>query len=372
MVRKLVAGMTRMPFVAILALALLALGVAVALQPRPASAANYSDPWWTLASASPECLCDTCGCEGPSEWTEPGVSVRTGELRWHFPLFSTPGMVETHEFSLLHRSTISGRTQFGQGVIPAFFPTAQKVILDANNPNGNGGHKVVLRLETGQVAEFLWGGSSYSTTACSFHSTLTKNGSGNSVLTDLHNNAWVFDSNGMPDTYTDRNGNVLDWTFNGSLQWTGLTDDRGRTYTVHSNTAGYIDYLDDPAGNRWTFAYDSNDRLSTITTPTTPDQAYGITTTLSWDASGRFTGVTDGRGNTPWTISYSGTSTTVSSASDGTNSISFSYTSGRTDVTDRAGTVTRHHYTGPTSPRSSSGSRASRSTRPSTAGRATT
>ena len=372
MVRKLVVGMTRMPFLAVLALALLALGVTVALQPRPASAANYSDPWWTLASASPECPCDTCGCEGPSEWTEPGVSVRTGELRWHFPLFSTPGMVETHEFSLLHRSTISGRTQFGQGVIPGFFPTAQKVVLDANNPNGNGGHKVVLRLETGQVAEFLWGGSSYSTTACSFHSTLTKNGSGNSVLTDLHNNAWVFDSNGMPDTYTDRNGNVLDWTFNGSLQWTGLADDRGRTYTVHSNTAGYIDYLDDPAGNRWTFAYDSNDRLSTITTPTTPDQAYGITTTLSWDASGRFTGVTDGRGNTPWTISYSGTSTTVSSASDGTNSISFSYTSGRTDVTDRAGTVTRHHYTGPTSPRSSSGSRASRSTRPSTAGRATT
>ena len=88
----------------------LALGVVLALRPSPAVGGTYSDHWWDMTSPSPDCACDNCGCEKPSEWVLPGVSVRTGEVMARIPLFTIPGKTTTHSFGLLYRGYIDGAT----------------------------------------------------------------------------------------------------------------------------------------------------------------------------------------------------------------------------------------------------------------------
>ena len=68
--------------------------------------------------------------------------------------------------------------------------------------------------------------------------------------------------------YEDANGNTDTYTYNSSYELTGVTDDRGLTYTIGTNSDGYITSIEDPAGRTWAFTYDSSDNLSTITSPT--------------------------------------------------------------------------------------------------------
>ena len=103
-------------------LPLLVVGILFVL-PQPSARASYTDPYWDQNSTSPECICDNCGCEGPSEWSPEGVSWRTGALRVAFRLFDTPSKEGSNLFSLIWRSDLSGGTQFGRGMVPSFLRT---------------------------------------------------------------------------------------------------------------------------------------------------------------------------------------------------------------------------------------------------------
>jgi len=195
--------------------------------------------------------------------------VRTGELFVDLNLFRTPGVLGGNVFALRWRSEVSGLTQTGLGMLPSWEHTVEKVILNSQNPEGNGGHEVRWRRPDGLLVTYDWDGTAYSTLDCSIHDTLSKNGSGNYVITGKWGATKLFDANGMPDKYTDRNGNVLDFTYNSSYQWTAFTDDRGRTYTIHHDADGFIDYIDDPASRRWSFGYDTSGNLTSITAPDT-------------------------------------------------------------------------------------------------------
>ena len=332
-----------MPWRVALLLCLVALVPILLLSHGRAEAAPYADPWWTSNSPSPECACESCGCERPSEWYQ-GVSVRTGELALTIPLFSTPGLHGEHEFSLRFRSMNTGVSEFGRGMLASWQHTMHTVIVNAGNPNAAGGHYAEWRRPDGLLVTFTWDGSVYSTTDCDIHDVLTKNGSGNYVLTDKLGGTKQFDVNGMPDLDTAPTGATMDWTYNASLQWTALTDDRSRTYSVHHDGNDYVDYIDLPDGSRWLVSVASGGNLTSITSPVTPDQSSGITRTLSWDGSNRLTDIQDGAGNTPWQYAYVTGTSKVSVITGST--ISFSYSTNRTDVTDRNGSILRFIYSG--------------------------
>ncbi len=316
-------------------LPLLLLAVILGIAPPTAQGGTFSSPYWAVTSSSPECVSAEFPAEAPSEWSPEGVSVRTGEFLRDFFLFDTPGMNERNVFSLRYRSMISGVTQFGRQVIPSWW-----TMIDVYNGDAN----VDVYLPTGQIIPFVLASGYYWTTACGFRSTVTKV-SGVFYLTDKWGNQWAFDAQGMPDTYTDRNGNVWDFTFNSSRQWTGYTDDRGRSYTIHTAANGFIDYIEDPASRRWSFGYDAYDNLETITTPAITGFTSGITTTLLYDGGNRLTTITDGRG-VDTDIAYVGSSGQVDTVTIDGSVVDYSYTTGRTDRTDREGYLCRYHHSG--------------------------
>jgi len=321
---------------------------------RLAVAAPYTNPFWSNASSSAEsavphvadlamvqegnkCRSDSCG--------EFRVDVRTGELFWDHFMFDTRGVEGDHVFALRWRSMISGSTQVGRQMLPSWETTVKYVVLVPLNPTGNGGHRVDVRRPSGRIDAFTWNGTAYVAPSGVFD-TLTTNGSGNYVLTTKQGFSKTFDANGMPAADDTPNGNTDTWTYNSSYQWTGLTDDRGKTYSISSNGSGYITSITDPASRTWTLGYSLADNLTTITTPATADQTSGITTTLGYDGQNRLTSVTDGRGNTVWAIAYVSTSNQVASITIDGDTVSYSYSSGLTTRTDRNGNVHRYYHSG--------------------------
>ncbi len=237
--------------------------------------------------------------------------------------------------SLTWRSMTSGDMQFGNGWLFSHLRTleitqSETVIYD--------------RRPDGIMTTWTLDNGTYITSDCSIHDSLVKNGSGFFEIQGKYGDVWEFDANGMPSVYEDSSGNALTYTFSGYL-WTGFTDDRGKSYTIHHDGNDRIDYIEDPTGRRWTFGYTSGN-LTTITTPVTPDQEYGITTTFTYDGSNRLTDVQDGRSNT-W-LEYSwvtGTSKVDTATLDG-DDVTFTQTGGRTDRKARNGNVHRIHFSG--------------------------
>ena len=168
MVRRIVAGIARMPLVVILGLGLLALTVLLGVRQKPASATpvSYSNPRWTVTATVQEKHCSNCGCEMPSPFVLPGVSVLTGELVKDFPIASTPTLLGSLPISLRLRSGISGGTDFGLGIIPSFMTTVEET--------GGGRQREGAPRPVGSPVDFVLSSGVYSTTDCCYRSTLTK------------------------------------------------------------------------------------------------------------------------------------------------------------------------------------------------------
>ena len=142
-----------------------------------------------------------------------------------------------------------------------------------------------VRLPSGGTVDFVSaGGGSYSTSDCCYRGVLTKNVSNLFVLTELDGSSTQFDANGMPDLLSDAHGNVHDVDFNGSLQFTGVTTDRGSVITAGHDANGWVNSITMPGSVVYTLSHDSDGNLTSITTPATPDQVSGITTTLNFDS----------------------------------------------------------------------------------------
>ncbi len=315
-------------------LPLLAVGIFLAFPPGTARA-SYTNPYWSSSSPSPECGCSGCGCARPPEWSPEGVSYRTGEARIGFFLFDTPGMVGRHDFALTWRSMTSGATQFGNGMLFNLERTLEITL----------GETIVYdRWPSGRIVTWYLDAGTYVTSDCSVHDTLEKNGSGYFEIHGKYKDVWTFDANGMPSTYADRNGNALTFTYS-TYQLTGITDDRGKSYTFHHDGSGFVDYITDPTSRTWNFSYSSGNLVG-ITTPHTPDQTSGITTTISYDGSDRIDAIEDGNENTVYEYAYvTGTEKIDHVTIDGDDP-SYAYYTGRTDVTDRLGNLWRYYYSG--------------------------
>ncbi len=249
MVRKIVAGMARMPLVVVLGMGLLALAVLLGVRQKPASATpvSFSSPMWTVTAGAQEKHCSNCGCEMPSPFVLPGVSVLTGELVKDIHIASSPTLLGSLPISLRWRSGISGGTDFGLGIVPSFMTTVEET---------GGGANVKVRLPSGITVDFLLSSGTYSTTDCCYRGVLTKPG-GFFLITHLDGSTISFDGNGMPDLITDPFGNVTDVDFNSSLQFTGLTNDRGQAITAAHDAYGWVSSLTMDSGAVFTMGRDN-------------------------------------------------------------------------------------------------------------------
>ena len=222
------------------------------------SGSPYSDPFWDNTSTVDTCsACGGCGCPSAPTSSPEGVDVRSGELFVDHPILTFPGRVSSLNLSIRWRSMIDGVTQMGAGAIGSWETTAEKVILDENDPDGDGGHEVLIRNASGEINVFDWDGTSYSAATCLVTDTLTTDTNGDYLLTSKTGETLLFDSNGMPNEIGDRNGNIIDLDYDSNLQLTDITDTRGKSFTITSNTDGYITEIEDPAGRAWTFTYDA-------------------------------------------------------------------------------------------------------------------
>ena len=348
MVAKFIASVRRMPWRVALLLCLVALVPILLLSRGRAEAATFTTPFWANNSPSPECICDCCGCERPSEWYQ-NVSVRTGELALPIPLFSSPGLQREHSYSLLCRSMNTVVSEFGRGMLASWQWMAQKTILNPGSPSGLERHAMDDLPPDGLTVTYvnnLNGGATYSTSDCGVHDTLTVNGSGNAVLTDkFGGDEGIRRRTGCPtSTPTSTAGRSTSRT---TRRFSGHVDRRtiaGASTTFHHNLNGFVDYADQPDGSRVSFASARADNLTGITSPATPDQSLGITSPLSYDGGHRLTAIEDGAGNTPWHYAYVIGTSKVSQITGST--IALSYSTNRTDVTDRNGIVLRFTYSG--------------------------
>ena len=320
-----------------------------ALRPHGAEGGTaYSDPFWTPPSNSECSACSGCGCPSAPEFTPEGVSARTGELVLDIPVFTFPGLEGPTVFSLRYRSMIDGSTQAGNRMVPSWEMSAEYVVINSGNPTASGGHEVWIRRSTGVADIFAWDGSAYYPDSCLVTDTLTVNGGGNYVLEDKYGATVLFDSQGMSDVYTSRNGNTLTTQYDANRQLTGLVDSRGLSYTIVLDANDYIESIEDPAGQVWEFVIDSDDNLESITSPATPDQPSGVTRTFYWDAYDRLTGMQDGRGNTVTTYTYVGATGQIDKVTIDGVDVDYAYTAGTPNITtrtDQNGNVHRYLWT---------------------------
>nr|MDJ0523355.1 hypothetical protein [Planctomycetota bacterium] len=265
---------------------LIGLSMLLVPTPRMAEATTYSTPFYSNNSPSPECAaCCLCPpCPRPAEWVEYsvhdgyggcrlGFSARTGEVRGLFPICRFPGRVQSFDVFIMTRSYLSGGTQVGGDAILSFEHTVEEEIIDTGDPDSEGGTEITWRPPFGlPVLYYTDGSGGYATDDCSVHHTLSSPNSGIYKLTDKYGNTMLFDANGMPDTFSDRNGNDLEFTYNSSYQITGLTDTRGQTWSFSHNTAGFLSQIGDPAGNDFDLNYDTGGFLTSIDYPATTDQ----------------------------------------------------------------------------------------------------
>ena len=325
--------------------------------PREAHATvTYSDPYWSSNSPSPPCAScqEDCSPKPPEYSIIPfgnpylirgKFSNRTGELAMTFPVARQPGKLHDFVFAIHHYSWLDGGTQVGNKAILSFEHTVEKVILYEPDPDASGGHEVLWRQPNGVIVTWDWDGSVYSTQDCSVTETLVVNGSGKYVIEDKWGNLMEFDSNGMPSLFTDRNGNEMTFTYNGSLQLTDLDDTRGGDWDFGHNASGYLDEVTTPGGDTWDLYYDIDGNLIGIGSPATADQTGGVDIEINHDASDRITSVEDGLTNVAGSFTYVGSGTSLDEIDLDGDTIELDYASGRTDVTDRDGDIRRYHYT---------------------------
>jgi YD repeat-containing protein len=126
---------------------------------------------------------------------------------------------------------------------------------------------------------------------------LERQADGSFLLQEHHGTAEFFDAAGRLLWVSDRNGNVISYTYDSEGQLVARTDPAGQT-TLFTYTGGLLTDITDPAGRVTHLTYDSSGRLTAVTAPDPdgPGEQGSPIEQFSYDSDGHVIAYTDPRG----------------------------------------------------------------------------
>jgi RHS repeat-associated protein len=157
------------------------------------------------------------------------------------------------------------------------------------------------------------------------YDTLTKNGDGTfDLVIQRSRSSYHYAVDGRVLTFTDDNGNVLSFTYDGNGRLTQVADSSGsgRFLNVFYGANGRISTIQDSAGRQVNYAYDSNGLLTSVTDPAGRTTTYTYSTTPT---ASLLSQVKDTAGRVVTSTTYDSTSRVWKLAENGRN---FTYTYG--------------------------------------------
>ncbi len=177
------------------------------------------------------------------------------------------------------------------------------------------------------------------------------------TYTDPYGRAYVLSPSGTLQSITDLDGNTLNFSAN------GITSSAGNLNVPFvRDSAGRITKITDPLGNVYSYSYDANGNLTSITLPgvATPiTQTYDATNLLltikdprgnqavvtTYDSSGRVQSLTDALGNkTSYSYNLSTNTTTMTAPDGGVSTYTYDSYGMLLSVTDPLGHTTSYTY----------------------------
>lgn len=170
--------------------------------------------------------------------------------------------------------------------------------------------------------------------------TIIVDGNGDYKLTELDSTTSIYDDvSGNILTKTERNGNQLTFTYNGSGQLETVTDTFGATLTL-SYVNNKVSSVTTPIGS-FTYTYDANDNLVSVAKPGSAARQYSYS-----DANDihNLTGIIDEKGVTVQTITYDAIDRVTSSTlANGDEQVTINYLAdNQRKVTDINGVETTY------------------------------
>jgi len=165
--------------------------------------------------------------------------------------------------------------------MPFAFTRAYNSIEEADGPLGAGwahnfnidmvppaddNSPAVINDADGRVITFIQPNPGQFQPVAGEHSTLAENGSGY-LWEKKDKTRYQFNAEGALQTITDRNGNTISLTHDGSGRLTAITDTAGRVYSLIYDGSGHITSISDPTGRTVAYHYDTNGNLIQVTDP---------------------------------------------------------------------------------------------------------
>jgi RHS repeat-associated protein len=191
---------------------------------------------------------------------------------------------------------------------------------------------------TGATTSYTWSGSAWVPTDPSTRATLQTVGTG-WVYTLPNNTVEKYNSSELLTRIEYFGGGALNLTYNGSNQLTGIANENGRSLSLTYDGSGRVSTLVTPDGT-FTYAYDTNSNLITVTKPDTKTEQYSYTNATYVNA---LTGVTNEKGNAILAVAYDGSGRPTSTqGAGGVSDYGVTYTT--STGTNPLGKVFTYHF----------------------------